>query len=259
MMNAMPMQGILTLILALAGALAIGGTPARAIEPPRAVVELFTSQGCSSCPPADAFMGKLSTADDLITLTFPVDYWDYLGWRDTLASRANSTRQREYARERGDGAVYTPQIVINGRSHIIGSDRKAVASEIERQGIEGKAPSVPVTIEASEKSLAITIGNGPPPASGEATLWLAAFMARATVRIGNGENRGRTITYYHVVRSLRPIGMWMGKTVSLVLPKKEIIKDGIDGLAVLLQEDSHGRPSAILGAAAIDMSHSRSD
>src|SRR6516165_10211815 len=105
----------------------------------RAVVELFTSQGCSSCPPADKLLGELAKRDDLLALSLPIDYWDYLGWKDTLASHDFSERQREYAQSRGDGAVYTPQAVINGTDDMVGSDRSAIESAVKQATDKGFA------------------------------------------------------------------------------------------------------------------------
>src|SRR5262249_38071684 len=113
----------------------------------RAVVELFTSQGCSSCPAADALLKRLADRDDLVALSLSVDYWDYLGWRDTLASPKFAERQRAYARARGDGAIYTPQAVVNGMAHVNGSDEGQIARAIERTS---KALSV-VPVRLSEE------------------------------------------------------------------------------------------------------------
>ena len=104
----------------------------RAAGEPRALIELFTSQGCSSCPPADKLLGELAADPSLVALSDPIDYWDYLGWKDTLASPAHSARQRAYAHVRGDREVYTPQIVVNGATHVLGSDRAAIERAISQ-------------------------------------------------------------------------------------------------------------------------------
>jgi len=106
--------------------------PALAGPPPKAVVELFTSQGCSSCPPADARLAELARRPDVIALTLPVDYWDYLGWKDTLAQPEFSVRQRAYSHGRGDRAVFTPQMVVNGMAACVGSDKAAIERAMER-------------------------------------------------------------------------------------------------------------------------------
>ena len=117
---------------------------ARSTETPKAVVELFTSQGCSSCPNADALLGKLANRDDVIALSLPVDYWDYLGWKDTLASPKFSERQRAYARTRGDGAIYTPQAVVNGLVHVNGADEGVIQNTIEKTGKTVATAYVPI-------------------------------------------------------------------------------------------------------------------
>jgi len=216
---------------------------------PKAVIELFTSQGCSSCPPADKLVGELAKRDDILALTFNVDYWDYLGWKDTLGSAENSERQRAYATARGDGQVYTPQIVVNGVDHVVGSNRRAVEAAIEHDG------PLPVSIGLAEKDDAITVTlekNG--TKIDHAALWLAIYRSEVTVPVERGENTGKTITYSNVVRKLRPIAMWDGDDMSVDLPKSEVIKSHTKRCAVLLQaETDSGLPGRILGAATIDL------
>ncbi|HXG78463.1 MAG TPA: DUF1223 domain-containing protein, partial [Methyloceanibacter sp.] len=187
-------------LLAVFGAAAPG---AKSAESRLAVIELFTSQGCSSCPPADALLAELGKRPDLITLSFSVDYWNYLGWRDTLSSPANSERQRDYARRRGDGQVYTPQAVIDGVRHVNGSNEAAIEMAVRTAAEELGAAKVPVSMHAEDSTLVIEIGAAP-EGSGkrEATVWLAVAKDKETVAITRGENRGRTITYTHPVREL---------------------------------------------------------
>jgi hypothetical protein len=216
---------------------------------PKTVLELFTSQGCSSCPPADKLVGDYAKRDDVLALTFNVDYWDYLGWKDTLGSPENSERQRAYATARGDGQVYTPQIVVNGVDHVVGSNRTAVEAAIKRDG------SLPVSIELKEKDDAITVTvdkNG--SKIDHASLWLALFQSEVTVPIARGENTGQTITYSNVVRKLRPIAMWHGDKMSVDLPKSEMTKAHTKRCAVILQDETDsGLPGRILGAATLDL------
>lgn len=230
-----------------AGLLALGvsfGLPGSAAAGPKAVVELFTSQGCSSCPPADLLFGQLSHDKDLVVLSLPVDYWDYLGWRDTLASSENSARQRAYAEKRGDRAVYTPQAVINGKRHVIGSDKRAITIAVDTSG------GLPVDVDAhlTRDSLTIDVGSGVPPGM-MGTVWLVLFDREREVTIKRGENRGRKIAYHNVVRRMQAIGMWKGKPATFELPRSEIVKAGSRGCAVLVQgEDATGRPGPIVGA-----------
>ena len=211
----------------------------------RAVVELFTSQGCSSCPPADKLMGELAGRRDLVALSYPVDYWDYLGWRDTLASRDNSARQRAYAEARGDRAVYTPQIIVNGAAHVIGSDRKALTRELSRH------PALPVTVDLGMAGdlLEARVDGALPPRRKMATVYFVFVADPVTVDIGRGENGGRAVTYHHVVRGIRAGGMWEGGPATYRLPKSEMAKMKAGHCAVLVQIEDGGRPGAILGAA----------
>jgi hypothetical protein len=233
--------GILAIILTAA-------SPVQAKSLP--VVELFTSQGCSSCPPADAYMGELAARKDILALTFPVDYWDYMGWKDTLAHPANAKRQKAYARLRGDRNVYTPQMVINGMSHVVGSRKDQVTETLSATNEKLAADKVDVSLVADKDTLSIMIGAAPRAGKSEkATVWLILYQKKAAVKIGRGENSGRAITYYNVVHEMTPAGMWTGTPLSIKLPKSDLIAQGYDGCAVLLQRDGGG---VILGAARLD-------
>lgn len=219
-------------------------TPALAADSGPKVVELFTSQGCSSCPPADAFMEDLQKRRNVIALTFNVDYWDYLGWRDTLGSAEYSRRQRAYAKARGDGQVYTPQMVINGRVHAVGSRRRAVD-----KALEASAPvKVPMTMMESGGDVIVEIAERPASVpAGEATIWIAMVVPKVSVEISRGENTGREISYFNVARKLMPAGSWNGKATRLTLPKNELFVDGATACAAILQSGGVG---PILGAAS---------
>lgn len=220
----------------------------------KGVVELFTSQGCSSCPPADKLLGQLAQRKDLLALSYNVDYWDYLGWRDTLASPDNTERQRNYAQARGDGQVYTPQAVIDGRTHAVGSNQAQIDAALAKY-----PDGLPVHLSLSSTGDAVTVNiDAADPAAKaampHATLWLVMYDRSVSVPIGRGENSGRTITYNDVVRKLRPIAMWKGEAMSVDLPKSEIKQADVNRCAVLLQaETKDGLPGPILGAATIDM------
>ncbi len=217
----------------------------------KGVVELFTSQGCSSCPPADKLLAKYADRKDVLALSYNVDYWDYLGWKDTLASPDNSERQRNYAQARGDGQVYTPQAVIDGRTHAVGSDPAAIDAALAKY-----PDGLPVHLSLSSTGDAVTV-NIDAAAENQmphATLWLVMYDKSVSVPIDRGENSGRTITYTNVVRKLRPIAMWKGEAMSVDLPKSEIKHADVSRCAVLLQaETKDGLPGPILGAATIDM------
>src|SRR6266849_8189789 len=158
---------------------------------PRAVVELFTSQGCSSCPPADQIIGELAKDPSVIALSMPIDYWDYLGWKDTLADSRFSARQKAYSQMRGDRDVYTPQVVVNGSAHVIGSDRDGIESAIGATGKADGVMSVPVSMTQAGKQINVSVaasGKGPAAAHGE--VWIGAVSKAVPISIGRGENRG---------------------------------------------------------------------
>jgi len=213
----------------------------------KAVVELFTSQGCSSCPKADAVLAQLAGRSDVIALSLPVDYWDYLGWKDTLASPKFSERQRAYAQARGDGAIYTPQAVVNGMAHVNGGDEAAIGRKIEKTGKSISASYVPVRL--SEDKERLVVEAGPRQGGGavkEATLWLAVLAKSVSVPIGRGENEGKTVTYSNVVRELMPIGMWSGQPITVHLARHSFMRPGADACVALLQQ---GKGGPIVGAA----------
>lgn len=211
----------------------------------RSVIELFTSQGCSSCPPADKLLAEYAEREDVLALSFNVDIWDWTGWKDTLAQPDFTERQRAYADQR-DGQVYTPQAVINGSTDVIGSDREAIEAALKASEL-----SVPVNLIAASDSLQVRIGDGEQRDS-KATLWLVMYDRAVTVPIENGENDGKTVTYSNVVRKLRPIAMWKGQSMVVDLPLSEIEQAQVSRCAVLLQaEGEEGGPGTIIGAATI--------
>ena len=234
----------------IASVMAASLTAARAGEP-RALLELFTSQGCSSCPPADRLVGQLATDPSLIALSVPIDYWDYLGWRDTLANSAHSARQRAYARARGDGQVYTPQIVVNGAADALGSDQAAVERAITQTDHRAGVMSLPVELALSNGALNVSV-SAADKAPAAAEVWLCPIAKAVPVAIGRGENRGRTITYHNVVRSWLKLGTLSATQSSWNVPIGQIRAEGIDAVAVMVQEGSHERPGIILGAALTD-------
>lgn len=224
---------------------------ARAGEP-RAVLELFTSQGCSSCPPADRLVGQLANDSSLIALSVPIDYWDYLGWRDTLANPAHSARQRAYARTRGDGQVYTPQIVVNGSADALGSDQAAIERAIAQTDHKTGVMSLPVVLAVNNGALNVSISDAD-KAPAAAEVWLCPLAKAVPVAIGRGENRGHTITYHNVVRNWLKLGTLSAAQSSWNVPIAQIKAEGIDAAAVMVQEGSHDRPGIILGAALTDI------
>ncbi len=230
--------------------------PASAGEP-RAVIELFTSQGCSSCPAADKVLGELSRDPTLVTLSLPVDYWDYLGWKDTLALHGHSNRERAYADTRGDREVYTPQVVVNGMVHVLGSDKAAIEQAIAQTRQSAAPLTLPVTIAVADGKVSVNV----PAANGEnasAEVWLCPITGKAQVAIERGENRGHTLAYTNVVRRWVKLGDWSGKAETFSLPVAELadadfsLRD-IDRVAVIVQSGVAAKPGLMLGAATVNL------
>ena len=230
--------------------------PASAGEP-RAVIELFTSQGCSSCPAADKVLGELSRDPTLVTLSLPVDYWDYLGWKDTLALRGHSNRERAYADTRGDREVYTPQVVVNGIVHVLGSDKAAIEQAIAQTRQSAAPLTLPVTIAVADGKVSVNV----PAANGEnasAEVWLCPITGKAQIAIERGENRGHTLAYTNVVRRWVKLGDWSGKAETFSVPVAELadadfsLRD-IDRVAVIVQSGVAAKPSLMLGAATVSL------
>ena len=215
---------------------------------PRALLELFTSQGCSSCPAADKLLGEFANDSSLVALSVPIDYWDYLGWKDTLADPAHSARQRAYSHVRGDRQVYTPQIVVNGAMHVLGSDRAAVERMIAQTDQKASVMSLPVLLSVTGSNLSITVKAKDSDHSG-GEVWLCPLAKAVSVAIGRGENHGRTITYHNVVRRWVKLGDWTGTDSTWNVPMSDIKTDDIDAAAVMVQEGTHDKPGIILGAA----------
>src|SRR6476659_9615065 len=183
-------------------------TAAVATAEPRGVIELFTSQGCSSCPPADKLAGELARDPSLIVLSLPVDYWDYLGWRDTLALPGHTNRQRAYSKVRGDREVYTPQVVVNGVTHVLGSDKQAIENAVTQTRKQAGMLSVPVGLSVADDQISVNVPAAASTAKGE--IWLCPITRSMPVEIGRGENSGHTITYTNVVRRWVKLGEWTG-------------------------------------------------
>jgi hypothetical protein len=234
-------RAVLPALLAIA-ALA---TAVPASAEPRAVVELFTSQGCSSCPPADRLLGELARDPSLIAMSLPIDYWDYIGWKDTLAKPRHTARQRFYAKARGDGDVFTPQVVVNGVTHAVGNDKAAIEQAIAESRREGAIPSLPVIIGVADGKLNVAIPAGAEKANGE--VWLCALGTAIPVAIARGENSGHTVTYHNVVRRWVKLGDWTGAARTFSTPLGDLTS--ADAVAVIVQAGTADRPGAMLGAA----------
>ena len=214
---------------------------------PRKVLELFTSQGCSSCPPADRLFAKLASDPQFIVLSLPVDYWDRLGWKDTFAKHAFTERQRAYASVRGDGQVYTPQAVVNGSEHANGANRRAIDASAETTSDLG----VPVIAERMGDDIIVSVGGTSAGGAPTATIEVLPYLGSREVTIGRGENAREKLTYTNIVRDIVPIGRWEGKAMRQSIPLKDYAQ--YDGVVVLLQAGTPEQPGAILGAALLPL------
>jgi hypothetical protein len=233
-------------IFALASALLATGTGFAGEPATRpVVVELFTSQGCDTCPPADAVLAQLADRKDVIALSLPVTYWDMLGWKDTLATDANTRRQKAYAQAMGHGGVYTPEMIVDGTTDMVGNRAQPVDAAIAAR--ETYPEVVHVTLHATPGEVHIAIGSAA-PVPGDATIWLFRVQSKATVKVGAGENAGRTLAYRNVVRDVKSIGLWKGQAVSIDLPRADPAAPQHDAIAVVVQQGGYGR---ILGDAMI--------
>ncbi len=209
------------------------------------VVELYTSQGCSSCPPADQIQAELADRDDVLPLTFPVDYWDYLGWRDTLARAGNAKRQMAYAQQSHTAQVFTPQMIIDGASSVIASRREEVLGRIAER-LASAEPSVPILVKINGDEVSVTLPANRQVADehGKASVWLFPFGRVDMVHIADGENRGRSVRYTHVVRDIVMMGEWNGKAATFEHALEDRDRHQF-GYAVIVQDNGNG---PILGA-----------
>jgi hypothetical protein len=225
------MKAILTLLALLAPSLA------SAADTRPVVVELFTSQGCSSCPPADALLGELAKRNDIVALAYHITYWDGAQWRDPLSRKESTERQVTYDKSLTGGQIYTPQMVIEGTQDVIGSDRGMVLAALDKT-----KPVTAATVAFAPDRRAVAISAGSAPAG--AGVLLARYVLKRTTQIKGGENASRTATDTNAVQSLTMIGVWNGKAAIFPI---EPPGDG-EGLAVLVQAPA-GR---FLGAASTE-------
>lgn len=237
-------NGIYTMKKAITAACAawvVFAAPTYAQSDDAVVVELFTSQGCSSCPAADALLGKLASDPRLVALSLHVDYWDYLGWKDKFASPKFTARQKEYAHHARDKMVYTPQMIVQGRQRMVGSKAAEVGGAIS--AALAQTPATEVVLDRKGDILSIR-ANPIAGARGSIRVQLVRFSPAENVTIERGENAGKTITYHNVVRSWQVVGKWDG-TSPLVM---DTPVTGGTPLAVILQSDG---PAEILAAATL--------
>ncbi len=246
------MRGRRFFTLAAVATALTAGSAALAAEP-RAVIELFTSQGCSSCPPADKLLGELTDDPSLIPLTLAIDIWDYLGWKDTLAVPGHTRRQKAYSHVRGDHeGVYTPQAVINGAVQALGSDRAAIEHAITQSHRNKATLSLPLSLTLDNGRLTVAAPAGPTQ-NAKAEAWLCPISKSVAVAIGRGENSGHTFTYHNVVRRWVKLGDWNGESATWSIPLADFKTEGIDAVAVMVQSGAPSAPGPMLGAAFMSL------
>ena len=233
-------SAILGLISVITGSAASAQT-----APALTVLELFTSQGCSSCPAADALFKSYVERPDVLALSFSVDYWDYLGWKDTLASPKFTERQRVYGKSVNNGQIYTPQIVVNGSRHVVGSSKGDIEAAVAASRGSSGVPTFQV--DASRVGGAITIqiaGNSAtsPVAATAAVgvVWLLTVRGQQTIVVKRGENSGRTLDYLNSVRDVAQVGAWTGKGMTVNLPAGAASLGAEERYAVLIQRGIQG-------------------
>jgi hypothetical protein len=231
---------ILSLIVSMAALTPASGALGAQQRP--AVVELFTSEGCSSCPPAEVYIGELARRPDVLALSFHVDYWDDLGWRDRFDIPEATPRQRGYARAMNLSSVYTPQVVVDGHEDFIGSDRRKID-----QSLSSARTGIPVAISMSDRTVHIDLAGMTGVAAGD--VLLLAYRQAAITPIGRGENSGRTLTEYHIVRAERRLGYYTGEARKFDVDVASLPKDATD-VAVLVQLMGQG---AIVAAANLSL------
>lgn len=214
----------------------------------KVVVELFTSQGCSSCPPADEYVAELARRDDVIALSFHVDYWNYIGWQDPFSTPEATARQRAYGQAMKKRYVYTPQIVVDGRAETVGSNRATVDSLIK---MAAAAQKIEIDVTHNKDGTAdIGVPDGLPGGVRKGELWIGFYDAAVKTEIRAGENRGETITNANIVRVYKRIGTWDGNALATHVDLKALGAAGRDGCVIVLQSPGNG---PIIGAASFPL------
>ncbi len=217
------------------------------IKKPTAVVELFTSQGCYSCPPADKIVGEFAQKNEVLAISRHVDYWDYLGWKDSFGMKANTERQYAYARALKERQVYTPQAVINGRSHAVGSKKDKILAQISAFENTPQGLTVPVEVAVSNDRVSINVAAHQDAKN--ATVYIFSMRRKEDVKIPRGENGGKTLTYHNVLQNVQTLGMVKPEGLSAEFPLSELKRNDSDCHAIILQSnDAQGNPGAIVGA-----------
>ena len=242
-----PMSSIARRSLLVAGAGLLTASSASADDKAGPwAVELFTSQGCSSCPPADRLLGKLARRPDIVALSFHVDYWDYIGWKDRFASKATTERQRAYARTLKQRYVYTPEMVVDGRVHQPGINDGQIDAMLADARRQSPARTTPQLVRAPDGALTIRLAAAKLE-SGPADVTVFAYDLQHSTPVGRGENEGRRLDNFNVVRRFEIVGQWNGAEAHWTVPADRF--ESGQGLAVIVQQPDHG---LVLGCAKIE-------
>ncbi len=227
--------------------------PLKAEPAPPVFAELYTSQGCSSCPVADQIWGELQKRPDVVAVSFNIDYWDYTGWRDTLASHDNTVRQKGYEPAMPSRQMYTPQVIIDGVRDVVGNQRGDVTAALSARLAETRGKRATITLEQTGNDVQVHIGAG--TAHPESTVWIAHTLSSRSVNITRGENSGRVMTYWNVVRDFSEAGKWSGAATTLKVPAHGRDPNELtDGIAVWIQSGGNG---PVQGAAQVRLRKSK--
>jgi len=224
-----------------AGGLLLALLPVSAPAAPVGVIELFTSQGCNDCPPADVLLGQLARSPGLIALSYHVTYWDALGWHDRFGLAESDARQQYYVTQLRLPSAFTPQAVIDGRVSAIGSDQTAIEAALSKA-----RPTLPIELRLDQDRVRIALPAVATPLPAPLQVIFIGYEPRASTEVGAGENAGRKLQEYDVVRTYRRVGLWQGGAAQFSVPLS-LLPPEATGIAVLLQEAQGG----IAGAAAL--------
>jgi hypothetical protein len=228
----------------------VGSASAIEFTKPKAVVELFTSQGCSSCPPADQALREMNKGGEILGLALHVDYWDRLGWKDTFASPENTSRQKLYSQAFGERSIYTPQAVINGRTHVVGSRKAEIVSKAGNFARGSEGLSVDVGLEKIGGAVKVSIL--PSNEASNATLYVFYFNPEGEVQIKRGENAGKKINYTNIVGKVEMVGMVGDQGLTTEFAVADMKQKGYKACALILQgKTANGYPGPIIGASVI--------
>ncbi len=230
-------SSVFALTAFLACATALAQQPSRPL-----VLELYTSQGCSSCPPAEALLGELTERADVLPLAFHVDYWDGLGWRDRFALPAAAPQQRWWAMANGLPGVFTPQLIIDGRRSVVGSDRAAIIAAL-------REPRTTVAVQAELRDGVVQVSVPERSSTEVYDVYAIAYLPRAETVIARGENAGRTLTEWNIVRSWRRLGVSRGAAAVFTVTQSALPTDATR-VAIVLQDAGRG---GIAGATVVKL------